>query len=143
MERTRSASDKIRPFLEAMERRIDKVRRDRLEESGESDVHATGRSGGHPNGRPPGTAYTNGPTTPTHQSAAPNPSPSAPAASNDEAVIGRPHGTSANPASNPSNNEDGEDAENKPPQRLKARPKRPSAFTNRPFDQDNYRSQAG
>ena len=35
MDRSRPASDRVRPFLEAMERSIDSVRRQRLEDSGE------------------------------------------------------------------------------------------------------------
>lgn len=112
MDRTRAASDKIRPFLEAMERSIDQVRRKRMQDAGEMDVP---------------------------QELAPSPRPSSPSEVTSESLTHRdppkasPLNTQVPPATN---------SGDAPPPRLKARPKRPTAFTNNAYDQENYRSQA-
>ncbi|MCZ6834840.1 MAG: hypothetical protein O7G85_03620, partial [Planctomycetota bacterium] len=58
-------------------------------------------------------------------------------ASHDSTMIGRSEND------NPTHAHENGDAQNTPPQRLKAKPKRPSAFTNEPYNRDNYHSQAG
>ena len=113
MDRTRAASEKIRPFLEAMERSIDQVRRKRKQDAGELDVQ---------------------------REAAPSPTPSPPGGSTSEDLTHRelPKASPLNsPVPPPANSDDA------PPPRLKARPKRPTGFTNNMYDQDSYRSQAG
>ncbi len=114
MDRTKAASDRIRPFLEAMERSIDDVRRKRMQESGESPAPLMS----------PSPTPSTGESSPTGSyQPTDHPSPPTPSTGADEALDSGP-----------------DDA---PPVRLKARPKRPSAFTNSPYERDGYRSQAG
>lgn len=128
MERSRTASDKVRPFLEAMERTIDQARRKRTGESTASTPAASISSGN-------GSSI---PSAPTPQyippSAAPASAPATPAPSQPQ--------DSASPTAHdiPVSNEETPDA---PPARLKARPKRPSGFgSSSNYNQDNL-SQAG
>jgi hypothetical protein len=120
MDNTQAASDKIRPFLEAMERSIDRVRSRRMQESGELSAPT--------------------PAAPMANAPAPsNPSPERFAQRMQSSTqTPAPPAPPATPVAPASTNSD--DA---PPPRLKARPKRPSSFTNTSYEQDNYRSQAG
>lgn len=113
MDRTRAASEKIRPFLEAMERSIDQVRRKRMQDAGELEVQPA---------------------------SIPSPGPSSPSEAASDGITHRdpPKASPLTPPGSASTNSD--DAS---PPRLKARPKRPTAFTNTAYEQDNYRSQAG
>ncbi len=119
MDRSRTASDKVRPFLEAMERRIDQVRAKR-----------TGQTSEPPSSAPVITDLAS--PTPAPVVSAPSPTPGY-AESNH-----RPNHT-------PNHGHDPsvilEDDESKPV-RLKARPKRSSSFGSDNPPQSSF-SQAG
>ncbi len=115
MDRSRTASDKVRPFLEAMERRIDQVRAKRT---------------GHTTEPPSSVPVTADVAPPTPAPVVPAPSPA--------------HGY-AEPAQTPNQGQEPcvimEDDDPKPV-RLKARPKRNSTFGSDNPPQSNF-SQAG
>ena len=159
MDKPRSASDKIRPFLEAMERSINRVRHQRLQESGEvnaaakapsSNGHRGGFSASSPSAPSPSPATPAPPAAPSARPAShpahpyggghPHAALQRPAALHDDAVIGAPASPHRNPAQ-PDSGPGGDSADK--PQRLKAKPKRPSSFSDASLDANRYRSQAG
>jgi hypothetical protein len=115
MDTSKSAAERIRPILQAMERSIDSARRHRIHKPGHPGIPGT-----------PGTPGNPGPV-PSHVSGlASNPALSQPTVGQSE-----PRHTAANPT-DPS----------AAPARLKAKPKRFGTFAS-PYDQPAYRSQTG
>jgi hypothetical protein len=152
MDKPRSASDKIRPFLEAMERSINRVRHQRLEESGEVKPasNAPASNGYRAASGMPGSSSS--PAIPGRPAPQPSPAsplqggghtyaaPQRPTLGHDDAVIGAPsspHRSAVEPAPQAG----GENTDK--PQRLKAKPKRPSTYSDAAFEANRYRSQAG